>query len=308
MKREDCRRYFINYSCDLMNGAMSAENVSGTLMSMHSSRQEELRYMLEKTDLLEEEIWDWESSIGSYDTVELSYNRINQFAIDRPSTVLWDMVTHFDVDVEDLYTLYLHRGGNYSTVQVNSIVVEKEDFSGIYFAGVPVTLKPCIARNERFVHWIVNGDIREEEELQLCAEDVKEQAVYVELVVEEAEEPLLQINAVRAKGTGDFIELINLSHRPVSTLGYFLSDNEDCYRYALPPMTIQPGETKRFYGKDCMDSEGLGEIGLNFNLKRNETITLTYGAQTIESLLIPNLSEGRIYRRDAGTGKFIEER
>lgn len=91
MKREDCRQYFINYNCDLINGAMSAENVSGILMRMHSSRQEELRYMLEETALLEEKLWNWEPSIGSYNNVELNCDRIVKFATDRPRYVLWDM-------------------------------------------------------------------------------------------------------------------------------------------------------------------------------------------------------------------------
>ena len=153
---------------------------------------------------------------------------------------------------------------------------------------------------------IVNGSIREEEELQLYQSDVIEKEIHVELKVHETEEPLLAINAVKAKGNSDFIELINLSHKPVSTLGYFLSDDEDPYKYALPVMTLKPGETRRFYGRNCMDSEGLGQIGMNFNLKRGETITLTYGTQALETLLIPDLTEGRIYKRDGNTGKFVE--
>lgn len=306
MEREDCRQYFINYSCDLMNDAMSAKNVSETLMRMHSSRQEELRYMLEETSLAKEEIWDWESSIGSYSNVEMNFDRIVNFATDRPRYVLWDMVNHLHVDVMDIYTLELHHSGDFSTVQINSIRMEGEEFSGVYFASVPVTIKPCVARNEKFAYWIVNGEVREEEELRLSAGDVKEQAVHVEMVVEEAEEPFLQINAVKAKGTSDFIELVNYSYQPINTLGYFLSDNEDSYKYAIPTMTLQPGESRRFYGKNCMGIEGLGEIGLNFNVKEGETITLTYGRQTVETLCIPDLSEEGIYRRDVRIGRFVE--
>lgn len=308
MERDDCRRYFINYNCDLINRAMSLENVTETLTQMCSSREKELQYMLNETSLLEEQLWFWEPAAGSYDTVELNYDKILQFAKERPGTVLGDLCSHFDCALEDAYTLYMHwEGDQYSTAQVNSIHVNREEFSGTYFANVPVTLKPCLAENERFVYWLVNGTIREEEELQIGASDVQDQAVRVELVVEEVKEPVLQINALRAKGTGDFIELINLSHQPVSTLGYFLSDSEDRYKYALPAMILQPGETKQFYGKNCMVLEGLGEMGLNFNLKKGETITLTCEERIVESLTIPDLSEEGIYRRDIGTGKFIEE-
>ena len=306
MKREDCRQYFINYTCDLMNGAMSAENMTETLQEMHASRQRELYYMLEEAGMPEEAIWNWESAPRNYETVETNYNKIIEFAATRPSIVLNDIINQFNESQEELYALNVFLDDIFSTVQVNSIRVQENVFSGIYFANVPVTITPCMAENEVFDYWIVNGSIREEEELRLYQSDVIGNEVHVELAVHETEEPLLAINAVKAKGNSDFIELINLSHKPVSTLGYFLSDDEDPYKYALPVMTLKPGETRRFYGRNCMDSEGLGQIGMNFNLKRGETITLTYGTQALETLLIPDLTEGRIYKRDGNTGKFVE--
>ncbi|MCM1264530.1 MAG: CotH kinase family protein, partial [Butyrivibrio sp.] len=306
MEREDCRQYFINYMCDLMNGAMSAENIEKTLQKMHSSRQGELYYMLEEAGMPEEAIWNWESAPRNYETVEAHYNKIVEFAAMRPAAVLNDIISQFGGSQEELYALHILNGDTFSTVEVNSIHVQDEGFSGIYFANVPVTVKPCLAVNEVFDYWIVNGSIREEEELQLSQGDVQDKEIRVELVVHEKEEPVLAINKVRAKGKSDFIELVNLSNKPVSTLGYFLSDGEDPYKYAIPVMTMQPGETRRFYGRNCMDSGGLGQIGLNFNLKRDETVTLTYGSQVVETLLIPDMTDGGIYTRDGNTGKFIE--
>lgn len=306
MEREDCRQYFINYTCDLMNGAMSPDHVSERLADMHESRNRELYHMLVETEHKEEAMWNWESVIGTYENVEKNYTRILEYAINHPPTVYEDISEYFIGSNDDVYTLYIYFGDAYSSVQINSIYADGEEFSASYFASVPITLKPCTVPNETFQHWMVNGQVREEEELKLDGRDVLDGEIHVELVVDEAEEPLLQIKALRAKGAGDFVELVNYSNQPVSTLGYFLSDNGDCYQYALPAMTLQPGESRRFYGKDCLDNEGLGQIALNFNLKQNETVTLTYRGLLIEELAIPDLSDGGIYERDISTGEFTE--
>lgn len=305
MKRQDCRDYYINYTCDLMNGALSAERVSEKLSEMSAEREAELIYMLEETTIMEGS-WGWEENLSThYDIVEKSYATIRNFAEERPLQVLNDMIECLGMQAVDAYTLTLRQNG-LSSVQLNSITVDEKEFSGTYFGSVPVSLTPNLAENEEFVHWIVNGEIYAEERLQLTTEDMIEYRIEVELVTKPVENPALQINAVRAKGNSDYIELVNYSDKDVSARGYYLTDGEDLYQYALPDIILQPGETRRFYGEDCEDLEGLGEFGLNFDIKQGETITLTYKEQMLEALVIPKLSQGGVYRR-VGTGAVFEE-
>lgn len=306
MEREDCRQYFINYTCDLKNGAMSPAHVAKTLEHMDTLRSRELSYMFENITE-KESLWTWEDLPNkSYESVNENYEIIRNFAEERPQYVLADIVENLGGSYEELYRLCVQCKNMRSTVQINSILLEEEEFENFYFADIPVTVKPHMAQNEIFDCWIVNGDIRKDWELQLTKADLANQEIRVELVVHKPDTALLQISAVRAKGHNDFIELLNDSDMPVSTKGYFLSDDENVYKYAIPAMTIQPGESRRFYGKDCMDAEGLGQIGMNFNLKRDEIVTLTYGTQTIETLRIPKLLEEGIYRKDIITGSFTE--
>ncbi len=308
MEREDCRNYFVNYSCDLMNGAMSLERVTEVLEEKHQAREAELRYMLEETSIQEDSLWFWEGDITTtYENVELSYNNILKFAENRPQTVLADLIDTFGYSYDQAYTLHVNKGTCYSQVQINSLSVEKETFSGPYIGAVPVVVKPKPAVNEQFEYWMVNGEIREEQELILTDADIVDAQITVEMIVSEVADPVLQICAVRAKGTGDFIEIHNPSTKVVSTKGYFLSDSDDAYKYALPATTLLPGETKRFYGKDTADLEGLGEFGLNFNIKEGETISLTKGEVILETLYIPDLSEGGIYCRDGVGDRFVEK-
>ena len=67
----------------------------------------------------------------------------------------------------------------------------------------------------------------------------------------------------------EWVELKNFSGQPVSLLGYFLSDDgDDLYKWALPDVTLQPGECKVVFlsGKNRTD----GELHANFRLADDE--------------------------------------
>ena len=306
MKREDCRAYFVNYLCDLMNGPMSAENVEAKLSEKHGSRQQELHHMVEETDLMEDSLWNWEALDVNDSTVQDNYNSIVRFAQRRKAVMLNDIIASFDFDAVNAYTLYL-KNQSMSGVQVNTLVVDSPDFEGVYFGNVPVSLSPRLSLNEIFAHWIVNGEIRTQEVLTLTSEDIKEAVIQVELVTEPAEDAELEIHAVKARGTNDYVELINYSDCTVSTQGYHLTDGEDVYQYALPTVVLRLGETIRFYGKDATTSEALGNWGMNFNLRQGETLRLHKGEELIDSLMVPQLTPRGIYVKNHITGTYQEE-
>lgn len=308
MYRRDCRDYFANYVCDLFNGAFATENVLAALEEMHLSQQAELYHMLEETDLMENSLWDWEPNpVNTYENVEENCRIIREYAELRPGEIYVDVSACFGYDFGRWYCLNLSKSGM-SAVQVNSLLIEGDAYEGYYFGEVPVTLTPIMAKNEVFDYWLVNGEIREEEELSLTVmpEEIVEEQVYVELVVHSVEEPVLQLNAIKAKGKYDYIEIINLSQENISTKGYYLSDSEELHRYSLPVMTIPAGETKRFYGQDYRGADALGECALNFNLKQGETISLSYGTEVLEALVVPEMSENGVYQRGVRADDFSE--
>ncbi|MBO5337406.1 MAG: CotH kinase family protein [Lachnospiraceae bacterium] len=306
MEREDCQAYFTGYTLDLINHAMSYEHVEETLAEMHLSRYDELYYMLEETDLMKDSLWDWETDASIYyDNVELNYQRILEYAELHPGTAMTDMTLSFGYDFANWYMLYVTKSGM-SDLNINSIFLEEESFEGIYFGDVPVVLTPVMAKNEVFDHWLVNGEIRKEDELTLTASDIVEGSISVEMVVHDSEEPILELNRICSKGQNDYIELINRSDKPIETRGYYLSDSEDAYRYPLPAAVIEPGDTIKYYGRDNMDEEVLGRNGMNFNLKEGETVTFTYREKQLEKVTIPDLLSNGIYQRYGDTGKFIE--
>ncbi len=65
---------------------------------------------------------------------------------------------------------------------------------------------------------------------------------------------------------GDFVEITNRSREPVSTAGWYLSDNGDPYKYPLPETLLQPGESLVI---SCH------ETVTGFGLSQGETLLLT---------------------------------
>lgn len=309
LQRQDCRDYFASYVCDLFNGAMSYANVAETLEKMHNSRAEELYYLLEKTDIPKQEFWVWEDTIQSYEEYLEKQQVILDYVKERIEIVYSDITYRLDYSYGSWYQLNVTKC-NQSDVQINTITMEEDFFTGNYIGDIPVVITPVMAKNEVFDYWLVNGEIREEEELILTEEDMIEDEVWnyisVEMIVHNSEEPVLQLNRIRAAGQNDYVEIINLSDKEIETRGYYLSDSEDAYRYALPAAVLAPGETVKYYGKDCTDAEALGQNAMNFNLKTGETLTLTCGEETLEAVVIPDLMRDGVYQRDGDTGRFAE--
>lgn len=305
MEREDCRKYFVNYNCFLMNGAMKSDNVNRTVDDMHGSRYGELYHMLEETELLKNSLWTWENEENlNIDYVNQNIVNIKAFAERRPQTVIDDIGDTFGYT--ECYTLKVDKGETYGNVEIEGLYMDSDSFQGIYFEDVPVRVTAHLTKNEVFDYFLVNGEKRYDISFLIESGDVTDGEVNVSLVTHFAEEPELSIYAVKSRGMGDFIEIANISDKTVATRGYYLSDDENLYKYSLPSTVIKPGETLRIYGKSSLDVESLGSLKMNFNIKTGEIVTLSYMSDIVEQLEIPKLSENGVYKREYTTGIFRE--
>lgn len=306
MEREDCRQYFVNYTCDLINGAMQGEYVAAVVDEMHASRYAELYNVLENTDMLIEKIWHWERD--SYQTishVDSEIEEIKDFAYNRCTAVYQDFAEYFSY--KQAYQLMVSHGISDGGVRINSINMNQTSFAGIYYGEIPICLEPILPVNTEFECWIVNGEERYEGQLVLEGADVLNGNIDVMLIANAVEEPVLQIHAVCSEGMNDYVEIINYSDKELPTHNYFLSDNDEYTQYSLPRLTLKPGEILRIYGKNSMDVESLGNFCMNFNLSRGETLTLSKEREVVEYIEIPDMSEGSVYVKDFFAGKFYEK-
>ncbi len=93
----------------------------------------------------------------------------------------------------------------------------------------------------------------------------------------------------------EWVELKNFSNAPVSLLGYFLSDEaEDLYKWALPDVTLQPGEFKIVYlsGKNRTDGELHASFGLSD--EENDVFLTCLNGMRSESLSMAGITRENI--------------
>ncbi len=307
MQREDCRKYFVSYTLDLMNGAMRPANVNEQLDKMHASHEVELSRTLAQEGLVGGILLKPEDM--NMDTVMRNLQQIRSFAAERGEYVMKDIEGEFAYgDKYELTVLSGEGTGQNSRVKINTVYCEESSFAGTYLKEIPVRITPCLAPNEVFSHWLVNGEQREDFELLLEAEEIPGEAMEVRLVAEEIESPRLQISAVATRGQEDYVELINLSSQTVSASGYYLTDTEDAWKYALPVVVLEPGEKIRLVGKDNNSAESLGQYALNFNLKTDEVLQLYYTDELVDRVEVPKLSEDGVYTKDFVRGIYMEQR
>ncbi len=104
------------------------------------------------------------------------------------------------------------------------------------------------------------------------------------------------LSAIDADGDREeWVELRNFSDDYISLLGYFLSDDaEDLYKWALPDITLQPGEFKIIFlsGKDRTD----GELHANFSLsdEENDIFLTSLNGMRSEGLPLAGLTRENI--------------
>lgn len=306
MQREDCRKYFVGYTLDLINGAMRWENVAAQVDELHTERVDELTRTLSVEGLVGGLLLEQDNL--NMETVEQNVQRIKDYAVKRPDYVLQDIAESFGYSQKYQLTVMSGAEGRLSRVKVNGIYCEEDKYEGTYLKELPVNISPCLAPNESFSCWMVKGRRYEEETLVLNGELFEEDTVEVELVTQEAEKPLLQIKAVAAKGQEDYVELVNLSTQSVSTAGYYLTDSDDPYQYALPVLVLKPKETVRFVGKSNHSADSLGQYGLNFNLKSGEILQLYAGEEPVDEIEVPKMSETGVYVRDFVRDCYREQR
>ena len=302
MERQDCRQLFIRYSLSCMNYYYAQGHVKEVLDTMHGSRAAELNHMLLNTDLM----------VGNHDTPEgldLDYMAHQMFLIERyaglrPEYVKIDLQTAFGEMTE--YTLNISNSTQ-AGITLDYASFHDADFSGYYFAEVPlqVTANPQVGY--QFDYWLVNGTKVTDASFAVDAAWITDGQVSLECVCSPRADADLCIFGVKAKD-GDFIQIKNGSTYSKNLGEYCLTDNVSDRKSTLPARVLQPGETLTIYCRNYAEIEALGQPVTNFNVKAGETVSL-YGAggRLIDSVTVPELgsSEG-IWQRDMYTGSFRE--
>lgn len=298
MKREDCRKYFASYICDLMNGAFSTENVSEVLDEMHELRKNEMK------EYIEESVRNPNLPEIGEPYLEMQMDCIKAWAEVTPENMLSGIQSLWNLG--ESYSLHMSLMEGEGAV-INSLEVTGE-YTGTYLTGCDTVITPLVPEGRRFSCWEINGEIYMEEAVTIDAGMLLDGTVYITLYTEEYDAGLC-VSEIRAKGGNDHIVLTNVSSEKINTWGYYLMDKEKVsHMNFLEETVLMPGESILIGCKNYTGGDAL--MNVNFNLKQGKELILgCSGGRIRERIPIPDLNvENGVYRKNMLTGSWQEER
>jgi|LSQX01.1.fsa_nt_gb hypothetical protein len=301
MERDDCRWTFVTYILDMINGAFSPKNASrvvediidgirGSIHIMHA----ESRYQPPNSDNA---------------SFERRAPRIINYLKQRSSIMIEYMQKKYNLG--PFYRLFVSfpDGG---AAYVNSLYVS-EDFTGSYYENYATVLRPVVPPGKEFSCWTVNDKVYETPELVIDASFVRQAKVKVELHLSDPDVPALSVYEVSYRGDGDYVILVNNTSQTVSTLGCMLSDDPaEPEKYMMPVMYIEPGDAVKIHCGNRTSVQLLHSMATDFALRDGETLVLsrkdpkTREIKTLDSIRLPRINYGNVYRRNLVSGVFFE--
>lgn len=297
LQREDCKEIYIKSSLDLFNGAFSPDNLDKVLDRINQSRLNEQNQMYDKNLFA-----------GWVKPNQLSgrMNEIKEYGSDRVSYSLSKYRLFFKLgEIYKLNVKPVKDGG----VRINNIETYSK-FEGSYYPDYDTILTAIVPAGKEFSHWIVNGDIINDQELHINSSHIVDKKVEVSYELKKnAENPRLFITEVCSDGDNDYIILFNPYKEDISLLGYSISDDiNEPGKLILPARPLRSGKSLKILGESNQKATSSGMIRAGFNLRDGETVALYLRGKLIDEVTIPDLKNGSIYVRNLMTMKFYEER
>lgn len=175
---------------------------------------------------------------GNLDSWNQEISKMKNYAQNRPANVRNHLITTLSAGAQKKLTIKSNNTQGY--VQLNTIRITDNNWSGIYFQSVPVQIEALPLPGYRFVRW--EGDItRTERVISLTlTSNTSISAVY-----EESDDDLSAIvineinyNPSKEWDTEDWIELYNKSGNMINLSGWKISDTDESHAYIIPDGTI----------------------------------------------------------------------
>ncbi len=312
LARPDCLEYFVKASLDFANGALSFASVSETLAKISENRASEMTYY-----------YNFIASLGAEDAAWVNESQLQgqlqtilDFAQARPTRAMSHLKSRFLLGSS--YTLDI-PASNEALIRINSYTLPAgKRFSGMYFTDFATEVSATVRNGFLFDYWEVNGQKRTQQKLTLTERDISNGQISVVLHVKENPASGVVIETIRARGE-DYLVLRNFGQADADVSGYRLTDGGESADgtpkvFSLPAGSVIPaGGTLRI---DCVKTNEDGTPGDDeggklcpFRLSKGDTLTLSDASgRKLQTIAIPNLHSGFVYRRNAFTGEFREER
>lgn len=280
LPREEFRLLFINSMLHLLNGGFSFVSVSAVLDEYNAKRYQELKYMMEETDLLKNSIW--ESDDNNMENVEEELSEILTFAEKRLITVIEEMQEKWNCGGGIALSVSSAMEGN---IFVGGLEVEGLDYDCFCLENVPVEIMFKGAPGITVVGYYINSIFMEGEKIEFMPGEWAEEGghISVEPVFETELVESLVISAYHIRGGEDYVVLENNGRLPLLLSDYALTDSEeDWSKGRLPDVELDPGEEYVVYGEKYTGEKAPNGMQVPFSWSREEKILLIHVSEGIK--------------------------
>ena len=225
------RNKFINTYCDRLNTTYSTEN---TLYFMDSLRSIIDPYIPDHISRYGPDIYDGftPNTIGEYNS---AYQGMENFANYRPENARNEMIEMFGLSgSSNTISLYMNdvEAGH---IEINSLKVGDQSWSGEYFSDVPITVKAVPNFGYEFTHWSEPSYddsvmLYLDQDLSLVANFMDVQNPYQDLITINE----INYNSGEDLDPGDWVELHNFSDQSLNISGWKFMDSDDSHVFTFP--------------------------------------------------------------------------
>ena len=228
IEHEGFRNRLVNRFADELNERLLPERVEEQLDRLAATIAPELPAHFARWD---QPFYRWRSGL----------DRIRVFAAGRPAVVREDLLNYFGLP--GMYPVRIaNEQPEAGYVLLNSLRINEADWSGTYFADVPVDLTAVARPGYTFRYW--TGDVyftqpsitvNPNQALTIRPVFAPTAATAARAVINEvhyASDPTAD--------AGDWIELHNPGSEPLDLSGWILKDNVDAHEYFIPDGTELP--------------------------------------------------------------------
>lgn len=279
MASEYYQNKFITIVSDLLNTSFSVENISKII-------QEENEKIVEARKAYHEEEFIKNSKFY-VDQIEKAVKK-------RPDEM--ESLFAYYFGLIEKYELDLQTSEGIAVTWNNMCIFANSTYENQYYRGIEQVLKQEAYPGYTFQYWLLNGEKVYDNELVIRDEFFQEGRISIQAVATHSVSSKIIVSEVSAKGYSDWIRICNVGNASADLKNYYISDDENNLRkYQLPDISLKSGEDILIYGSKNHDS--MGDYICNFSLSENETLFLSNSERTIDSLLIPKMSDIETYVR-----------
>ena len=225
------KQTFINRYCDLMNTLFLPENIFSVMQEKVLNKiSNEVPVNRERWNLSKE---DWFTYLDQY----------KDFWNKRAYYARLNMKNQFSLD--DSVTLHLTISpANAGYIKLNTIEIDDENWSGLYFKGIPVTLEAIANPGFTFTGWESNNIALDNTDLALISNiNLTIENTFTANFDGEAIEQLFTLseinyNSPANQNTQDWVELHNYGTADINISGWIIKDEKLYNSYKIPNNTI----------------------------------------------------------------------